>query len=73
MELKNIDEVREYRRTYMKEYYKLHPEKINTMFKCDICNKEYTRQNKSHHMQSKKHQYNLLYQQLNNIKKMVMV
>jgi hypothetical protein len=53
---------KEYMNKYMREYRKKNNGRFTEIGKCEICNCNYKKINKSHHYKSKKHELNMLRQ-----------
>lgn len=61
-------DMRNYMKTYMKEYSKNNKDKINKMEKCAHCNVEYYKRNRLVHLNSNKHQLIVLKKELQSLK-----
>jgi hypothetical protein len=52
------DEIKVYiydQQKYNKKFYEMNKEKIKEIYKCEICDKELSKSNKSNHLKSMKH------------------
>lgn len=55
---KKTQDMKEYMRTYMRNYWIENNEKLTEKKTCEVCNCEYQKCNKAQHFRSKKHKLN---------------
>lgn len=54
-DIKTTAGIIEYKKEYMKEYRIKNKDKLREYIKCEVCDSYYKRENKTHHLKTKKH------------------
>lgn len=62
-------DMKSYMNQYMKEYREMNRDKVNERIKCEICDQEYSKSNKSRHVKSKQHMIMVLNKRIDELEK----